>query len=101
MVTFAATEGTEVKSVVLVEERALGDGVSTPNVPVDAKGLVVRSGEAGTRTTFFPDGLPISKFCRSGFEVEENSVPLVRADEADGGGGRLAAAWQKGLRIIL
>jgi len=100
-VTFAATEGTEVKSVVLVEGRTLGDGISAPNVPVDAKGLVVRSGEAGTWATFCPDGLPVSKFCRGGFEVEENGVPLVRADEADGGGGRLAAAWQKGLRKSL
>jgi len=101
MVTFAATEGTEVKSVILVEGRTLGDGISTLNVPVDAKGLVVRSGEARTRATFCPDGLPISKFCRGGFEVEENSVLLVHTDEADGRGGRLASAWRKGLRISL
>jgi hypothetical protein len=93
MMAFAAAEGAEVKTVVFMKGGALGGGISASNVPVDAERLVVGSGETETGATFCPDDLPVNKFCgSSGFEVEENGVPPLCADEADGGGGRPAAA---------
>ena len=59
MVALASTKGAQVETVVLVNGSALGGSVSTPNVPVDAKGLVVRGGKAKTWVTFCPGNLPI------------------------------------------
>ena len=94
VVALAATEGTEVEAIVLMERGTLGGGVGTLNVPVDAKGMVIRCGEAKTWATFRPNDLSVSEFCGGGgrFKVKENSVPLLSTDEADSGGGRLAAA---------
>ena len=76
-----------------LEGGALAGGVRTSDIPVNAKGLVVKGGEAKTRIAFRPDDLTVSKFGRSSaFKVEENSVPPLRTDEADSSGGRLAAA---------
>ena len=81
------------EAIVLMEGGALGGGVSTPNVPVDAQGLVVGGGKAKTWATFHPNDLTVNGFCgRRGFKVEEDGVPSLCTDEADGGGGRLAAA---------
>ena len=93
MVTFTATERAHVEAVVLMEGGALGGGIGTSNVPVNAKGLVVGGGETETRIAFCPGNLTVSEFGGStGFKVEENGVPPLRADEADGSGGRLATA---------
>ena len=93
MVTFTAAERTHVEAVVLMEGGALGGGVGTSDIPINAKGLVVGGGEAKTRIAFRPDDLTISEFGGSGaFKVEENGVPPLHADEADSSGGRLAAA---------
>ena len=79
------------EAVVLMEGGALGGGVGTLDVPVNAKGLVVRGGKAKTRIAFHLDDLTVSEFGgSSAFKVEENDVPPLRTDEADGSGGRLA-----------
>ena len=71
----------------------MGGGVRTSDIPVNAKGLVVRGGKAETRIAFRPDDLTINEFGRSSaFKVEENGVPPLHTDEADSSGGRLAAA---------
>ena len=93
VVAFAAAEGTHVETFVLMEGGALGGGIRSSNIPVNTEPLVVRGGKTETRVTFCPDDLPISEFGWSGgFKMEENSVPPLCADKADGGGGRLAAA---------
>ena len=85
MVTFTAAERAHVEVVVFMEGGALGGGIRTSNVPVNAKGLVVGGGETETRIAFHPGNLTVSEFGRSsGFKVEENSVPPLHADEADG-----------------
>lgn len=90
---FAAAERAQVEAVVLMEGGTLGGGFSTTDVPVDAESLVVGGGKAETRVTFCPNGLAVNEFCGSGgFEVNKQGVPPLCADEADGGGGRLAAA---------
>ena len=89
----AAAEGAEMEAVVFVEGSTLGSGVSTSDVPVDADRLVFGGDEASSRATFCPDCFAVSKFNESGgFLVEEKVVPPLRTDEADGAGGRLAAA---------
>jgi hypothetical protein len=93
VVAFAATEGAEVKAVVLVERDTLGGGVSALNVPVNAECLVVGRDKTETGATFCPSDLSVNEFSGSGrFEVEENGMAPLCTDEADGGGGRLAAA---------
>ena len=93
MVAFAATEGTCVKTVILMEGGALGGGIRSSNVPVNTECLVVGGGKTKTRVAFCPGDLPVSEFGLSGgFKMEENGVPPLHADEADSGGGRLAAA---------
>ena len=93
VVALASTKGTGVETVVLVNGSTLGGGVSTPNAPVDAKGLVVGGGKAKTWVTFCPGNLPISEFGGGGrFEVGKDGVPPLCADEANSSGGRLAAA---------
>ena len=93
MVALASTKGTQVETVVLVNGSTLGGGVSTPNVPVDAESLVVGGGKTKTWATFCPGDLPVGEFGGGGrFEVGENGVPPLCADEANGSGGRLAAA---------
>ena len=93
MVTFTAAERTHVEAVVLVEGGALGGRVGTLDIPVNTKGLVIGGGKTETWIAFCPDNLTVGEFGGgSGFEVEENGMPPLRADEADGSGGRLAAA---------
>ena len=93
VVGFTATEGAHVEAVLFMEGGALGEGVRSLDVPVNTKRLVVGGGKAETRVAFCPGNLPVGKFGGSGrFEVEEYGMPSLRADEADSGGGRLAAA---------
>ena len=99
VVALAATEGAKVETVVLVEGGTLGGCVGSSNVPVDAERLIIGGGKAKTGAAFCPNGLTVRKFDEGcgGFEVEENVVPPLCADKADGTGGRLATACWKGL----
>ena len=90
---FAATKGTEVEVIVIMEGSTLRGGIRASDVPVDTEDLVVRCGKTKAWVTFGPNNLSISKFCRGGgLEMKEDSVPLMCTDKADGRGGRLAAA---------
>ena len=93
VVAFTTAEGTHVETVVLMEGGALGNCVGSSDVPVNTERLVIGGGKTETRTAFCPGDLPVGEFgWGGGFKMEENGVPPLRADEADGGGGRLAAA---------
>ena len=93
VVALAATERTEVETLVFVDGGTLGSGVDASNVPINAEGVVVGGDETETGAAFRPSGFAVGEFGgRGGFEMEEYVVPPLSADEADGAGGRLTAA---------
>ena len=93
VVALTATEGTEMEAVVFVEGSALGGGLSASNIPVDADGLIFWGDKAQAWATFCPNRFAVTELDKGGgFLMEEKVVPPLCTDEADGAGGRLAAA---------
>ena len=81
------------EAVVFVEGSALGSSVGASDIPVDTDGLIFQGDKTRPCATFCPNCFTVSKFDKGGgFLVEEKVVPLLHTDEADGAGGRPAAA---------